>query len=316
MFLCFLLNTGLWERSYAQLSDTTGVNENLTDAPRYQRMDTRSVSMAGATMADPNRVSSLNINPALIAFIDQPAAIEYQAYQNWHNNLIQQNLTLPAFRFENHTVVMQFAFTNNSIGYENPYREAAASVPNISMYDVALGYSISINEVISFGILNNLSIATNGRNQHMTYYTDLGVVYSPSEFLTYGLVFRGLGRSIIYRINENGNLLLDSQLLRQSLELGASLNFPVEGDRQWMTLSFSNEKLFGIRGIWYKGGLELKPTPHLALRSGLIFEPNEKFIAPRYGIGINSELFKLDYSISPKPVFLERFHQISLTLEF
>lgn len=316
-FLLSLLLVLGSEYAHAQMADSSGTSNGLPGATRAQRIDTRSVSLAGASMADPYSISSMNINPALISFVRNPVGIEYHIYQNWSNNIFQQNLTLPAIRIENHTAVLQMNYSTSGDPFLNsPYGEPSLPEPNIMLYDIAVGYSFSIDNLVSVGILNNFTYANDDEVEYLTYFADFGFIYKPADHLTYGLVFRGLGSSIIYQLDDNNRTNLNTHNLRERLEIGTTLQFPAESDHPWMTLSFSNEKLFGRRGIWYKGGLELKPNPYLAFRSGLIFVPIDRFVAPRYGIGINTDYLRLDYSISPKQVLSERFHQFSLTLQF
>src|SRR5690625_6536889 len=70
-------------------------------------------------------------------------------------------------------------------------------------------------------------------------------MYAPSRTISYVLTLKGLGRSITYEVLEGGRTILGSQALRQSLELGTTLHFPVDSDERYMSLSISNEKRFG-----------------------------------------------------------------------
>ena len=301
----------------AQLADSTGIDTGLRGAPRIQKIDSRSAALAGSTVADIAGNSSVNMNPALIAFVRNSDAVEFNYYHNWNNNLVQHIITPPSISYKNHHFIFQTALFHDGNGTGNIKGSAPLPVPDFTMFDLGLGYAISYENILSIGIYNNVSYGQNTHSSDLwTYYSEIGVLYAPSRNITYGAVFRGLGRSIMYEFDESGASLLMDQRIRQVLELGATLKFPVDSDRPQFAISFSNEKHFGRKGIWYKGGLEVNPAPSISLRSGIIFEPDQKIYAPRYGIGINTRHLQLHFSISPKQLHAERFHQAGLAVKF
>lgn len=310
LLLCLALPGGGW----AQLTDTT--NAGQRGAPKIHKFNARTSAMADATVGEPADLSVINVNPAGLSFVQNHKTFQANISQNWNNNVMLENFTLPAFKFDNHIVAAQFAIHHdrglesfNILG-TNPMPQ-----PKITMYQVDMVYSYTIQDVLSFGILNNFSYAQNSIAQYWTYYPVFGMMYAPSQSISYGLAFRGLGRSVVYNvINDTGLTTLGSQDLRESLELGAALQFPVDTDNTYLSISVANEKRFGEEGIWYKAGIELKSFSYLALRTGLIFQPETDIYAPRFGIGLTSDLLTLDYAISYSKELYERYHQLGITL--
>ena len=92
------------------------------------------------------------------------------------------------------------------------------------------------------------------------------------------------------------------------------MRFPSTSNATVFTLSVVNEKVFGQDGILYKGGMEVYLMKFLGLRGGYIFEPNLGGSA-RFGLGLRSDHFQLDYSISPNKSTDLAYH-VSLAITF
>lgn len=311
-----LLTLGFPEDLWAQVTDSAGVSEGIRGAPRSFKYDTRTTAMGDATVADPTDLSSININPANLSFVRDTDVLHLNMHQNWNNNLMFQNITFPAFQYGNHTVAGQFAFHHTGVNATNFLGTSPYPEPNLSMVQIEAAYAYSIENTLSFGILNSISFAQNEIARFWTFSPSLGMLYAPSQSVSYGIAFRGLGRSITYQLIGGDNLTaLGSQNLRESLELGATLQFPVDTDETYLSLSLANEKRFGEGGVWYKAGLEVDVVPSLTLRSGLLFHPERNIYAPRFGVGVNSDILRIDYSISHSRNLYERYHQLGLTLQ-
>lgn len=300
--------------SWAQLTDPGGSDQR--GALRIYKPDARSSALADATVGEPADLSVININPAGLSFVQDYKTIEVNVSQNWNTNILLENFTLPAFKFDNHAIATQFAIHHDR-GLEslNILGTHPMPQPKVTMYQADLVYSFTVQDVLSFGILNNFSFAENSIAQYWTYHPVFGVMYAPTQSVSYGMTFRGLGRSVVYNVVNSTRLTtLGSQDLREVLELGAAFQFPVDTDDTYLSISLANEKRFGEEGIWYKAGLELKSFSYLALRSGLIFQPETDVYAPRFGIGVVSDLLTLDYAISYSKELYERYHQLGITL--
>lgn len=298
---------------YAQLTDTTNTGQRGT--PRIYKMSARTGALGDATVGDPTDISVININPAGLAFVGDLSSAEVNIAQNWNNNVVMENFTLPAIRYYAHTFAAQFSLQHDrGLNSFNLLGTNPMPQPKITMYQVDFVYAFTIEDVLSIGVLNNLSYAENSIAQFTTYYATLGMMYAPSQSISYGIALRGLGRSVVYDVVTRSQTILGSQDLRESLELGATLQFPVDTDETYLSLSMSNEKRFGEEGIWYKAGLEVRKIPFISLRAGILFQPETDVYAPRFGLGIISDWIDLDYTVSYSSELYERYHQLGITL--
>lgn len=306
-----LLTPGLSSAQLIEPDDAIGGQRGAMQVYKY---DARSSALAGANIAEAVGVTAINLNPAALSFVRNTDAFQMTMHQNWNNNMMMQNFTLPAMVNYSHRMAAQIGIHHSGANATNP-GSGAWPTPDLSMYQTDFAYAWSFENILSVGVFNNISFARNEHARFWTYFANVGVMYAPSQTISYGLTLKGLGRSITYEILESGRTVLGSQALRQSLELGTTLHFPVDSDERYMSLSISNEKRFGENGMWYKGGLELKPSSVLALRTGILFHPDIRPI-PRFGFGLVGGVISLDYTLSYRRVVDEQFHQLGLTVQF
>lgn len=311
-----LVLSAIPQELWAQITDSAGVAEGIRGAPRSYKFDTRTVGMGDATVADPTDLTSININPAALPFTRNINVLHIDIFQNWNNNLMLENFTFPAFQQGAHSFAGQFTLHHSGMNATNYLGTSPLAEPDLMMIQVDVAYAYSIENTLSFGILNSASFAQNEVAQYWTFSPSLGLLYAPSESISYGMAFRGLGRSVTYQLIGDDITALGSQNLREILELGATLKLPVDTDKNYLSLSLANEKRFGQNGVWYKAGLEIKPVLSIALRGGLMFHPEDNIYAPRFGIGLYGDGIRADYSISHSNQLYERFHQLGLTFEF
>ena len=297
----------------AQSADSLGVVTGSGSLQVY-KYDARSSALGNAGVADYRDLSSINMNPAALTFVRELRTLHLTLLQNWENNLMSQSFTLPAMAHGPHRVTAQLGIQHKGSGATSLIGSPTRPEPDLMMVQADLVYAWSLENILSFGIMNSVSFANNEHARFWSYHAVLGALYAPSQSVSYGISFRGLGRGITYELLDNGRTALGSRDLGEVLELGATLSFPVDTDHTWLSLSLANMKRFSQRGVWYTGGLEVKPIPELALRSGLLFHPEERIYLPRFGFGIELERFRLDYTISHKHQWDDRYHQLGLIL--
>ncbi len=311
MLFCLCMPAEVW----AQITDTTSTSDGMRGAPRVYKFGTRATALGDATVADNKDLSSINMNPAALSFVrNNIYSVEINSMQNWNNNMMLENITFPVFQYYNHTIAGQFAIHHSGFEETNILGTTPNPQPDMVMYQFDLAYSVTFQDVLSIGIFNDVTFAQNENAQYWTYYPVFGLMYAPSHSISYGVVFRGLGRSVTYLLADNGVTALGSQNLRESLELGATLQLPVDTDNTNFSFSLANEKRFGEEGIWYKAGVEVIGWSYIALRGGLLFQPETDVYAPRFGIGIVTNVLELNYAISYDDKLYERYHQLGLTL--
>jgi hypothetical protein len=300
---------------WAQITDKTNTSNGTNGALRIYKYDARATALGDATVGDHKDLSAINMNPAALSFVKNNIySVEINSMQNWNNNMMLENITFPVFKYYDHTFAGQLAIHHPGIEKTNILGTYPYPQPDLLMYQIDLAYSVSFQEVLSIGIFNNFTYAENDNAQYWTYYPVFGLMYAPSQSISYGVVFRGIGRSVTYLMANNGITALGSQNLRESLELGATLLLPVETDNASFSVSLSNEKQFGEKGLWYKAGIEVMGWTFAALRGGLLIQPETKVYAPRFGLGIVTNVIEMEYAISYDNRLYERYHQVGLTL--
>jgi len=300
----------------AQLTNTTGSLSGLRGAPLVHKFDARTTAMGNATVADASGLGSININPALLSFVRNLQVLEVNTHQNWENNIMANTVALPPASLGQHRALLQLGYHGRGLEQTILSGPGSRPVPDLSLYQADLVYSYSFSNIISLGVLQSFSMGQNRQARYWSYSTGVGLLYAPSESISYGLVYRGLGRSVIYEIIEDGRTTLGSQRLRETLELGATLTFPVDTDQTYLAISLSNEKRFGEDGIWYKAGAEVKVIRMLKLRSGILFNSDSYQVEPRFGAGIDLGRLLIDYTLSVKEQDIDRFHQLGFTFQF
>ncbi len=309
-----LLQLSLPSSLMAQLVDTTGVAFGLRDAPVIQKIDSRSAAMGDATIADPYSNASMNLNPALLAFVSRDRTIQINSNQNWFNNIIYHGITLPVIRAGRHAFAFQPGLHHTSSAEINYLSDEQLNDPDVAIFQLDAGYAFSFSDLFSIGIFQNVSFSNNKFSNNWTYFADFGLVYNPIGPVSYAAVFKGVGKSVTYEFFDDSNTRLGSQQLGKILEIGASIQFPDETDHPYLSLSFSNEKRFEEDGVWYKAGAEFKPVRIVSVRSGIIFKPNDRIYIPRLGLGIQLSFLTIDYAASPRNLYGEYYHQVGLTI--
>lgn len=304
----------------AQLRNTDGEETGMMGAPRVFMLDARSVAMGDATIADYTDLTTMNLNPATLSFVRNPGSVYLNTSQMMGNNLLTGKTSFPVYSGTTHRVAGQVGFHYPGT-YQNDWLYDQLNItqlpePEMELYQVDIAYAWSYENIVSIGLMNNLSYTGSDGQDHWAYSPAVGVVYVPSPSISYGIVFRGPGTAITYQIDEDGNTELSDEWLRNSLEIGASFLYPVDTDETYLALSLSNEKRFGESGLRYKGGLEAYVTPYIALRTGIIFQSDQALYTPRFGFGIGENNFRFDYALSYKNQFNEHFHQIGLSYRF
>lgn len=281
----------------------------------------RSTALASSTIADYTELSSVYLNPAILSFVRNMKRVEFNSSQNWDNNLMQQNLTLPFLAVNRHRVTLQTGFLHRGLDSVNPPFTELESSPHLNLSRFDLAYAYSISPTVSMGALYSASFAYNSDSDLMTNLASFGVMYAPSKSISYGVAFRGLGEHVGYRIAGSNVTELFKDNSTEILEVGGTLNYPIDTDKTYFSLSIANQKQFGVSGLWYKMGLELnlnisdKPF-QIQVRNGIIMHPDNNIYAPTSGLGLNIGKFSLSYSISPGTQLDERFQQLGFIIHF
>lgn len=322
ILICLVINLVNTDEIRAQETDSTATAENIQQfLINSAKPGVRSTALGNASIADYTELSSIYINPAVLSFVENMKRLEFNSYQDWDNNLMLQNFTVPFLAGNEHRITLQTGILHKGWGSPKPSLSELTTDPSFILYRFDIAYAYSFGSAFSMGVLNSTSIAQKAQLNQTTNVISFGMLYAPSKSISYGVAFRGLGRQVGYEITENDETKLITTTNTESLEVGATLTYPVDTDRTYFSLSIANEKRFADPGNWYKFGFELKlkvipELPQLMVRNGMIMQPEFDIYAPTFGLGMNFDKYSVSFSISPGTQLDDRFHQLGAIIHF
>lgn len=264
-------------------------------------MGARGASMAEANSADITDVSAFYWNPGALGFLKRVSLVFDEYYEM--RTAINNDMVAAAIPHISDGT-LAFGASISDVGYikkVHPYDYEAIA------YGFDLGYGAVFSQGFSAGFRLHAQLGHTPNTNLFTSYWSFGVIYNPSAEITYGLACSGLGE---------GLLLVDSasmvkETLPRRLEVGVTMHYPASHERQFLTISVANEKIFGESGLYYKTGVEVLPVSYIAFRYGYSFGPVVS--APRFGVGLKTDYIRLDYAIAPS-YMSTRYQQVTLSI--
>ncbi|MFI5236322.1 MAG: hypothetical protein ACHQLA_00110 [Ignavibacteriales bacterium] len=264
----------------------------------------RNGSMGDALISESNDVSIMYLNPASLMFLKEKTL--FFNLGHFQKNLgMRENFAAPVLQFT------KFTLSVGLESYQMGYLKENFNFPGKQIFEY--GYNISaasniIEETFGVGAAFGFRSGSVGSSNNWAATYTLGINYSPSSDINYGLVLSGLGDNLEY-MNEDTILTVKRESSNKRLVLGASMKFPSSSSlrRTVFVLALANEKIFGENGLLYKVGFEVSPWPVVNLRFGYVFGPQVS--EPRFGAGLNLNLFMFDYVFyaGPSPVMMQQF---------
>lgn len=311
MLLLCLVTATCHTNLSAQSLTTEGEQRVVT----LQYLDVRSLSMGSATLSDRLNLSPMGINASLMALREPGSSVQFNSAHYWTDNRMMSSLTLPTLSAGPHRVTGRFGLSHQGSDQFNYLKTTSQATPDLQVYQADVAYAYRFSSVFSMGLLNRFALMQNNDRELLAFAVDLGLVYAPQGKITYAMIARGIGRQGTYGYNAADVLFIGSTGQETSIELGATIHYPIESN-PILSVSFANEKKLYEDGIWYKGGVEVLPIPMIALRSGILFHLEQSVAIPRFGMGIHAGKIHLDYMVSPYKRVGEQFHQLGVTIEF
>lgn len=284
----------------------------------YSGFDARSTAMAGANIADPFNLNGLYVNPATLAYSNPVPSLINNSLYNSSRNVLLENVTASLNHSRSHRLAGGVTI-QNSVMRRDPVLNPGQL--QFSQLDLTLGYGWMISSSLGLGVSLNSMYGKADRSNVWTYNGSLGFLYAPTSLISYGLVYRGtgwnkewLGSAPVFHMEDGEATTVYSVTAPHRLELGVTLRFPSLVRYPDFVLSFSNEKVFGVDGLIYKGGLEVNMQNFISLRGGYFLSPFAE--GSRLGIGLLFDAFNLDYAFAPTSVDLTgKTHQLSISLK-
>ena len=267
----------------------------------------RAAAFADSYVSDHSDVGAMYWNPASLAFVTRATIVANYALERVYgsDNLMTENVVAPIPLDSD----WKFAagFTLSHVG-----RQGAIGSPLSGMsfhqYSIEAGLAKKLSPAFSLGVLVDGKYGRGSSIALGSATSSFGVFYSPIPGLSYGAVFQGVGWGIEYGV-VNGNTIPSRVKLDRSFQMGLSVSIPSRPGTEVVNLSLSNQKVLGVDGIVYKGGIEVIAMNFLALRSGYWVGPNTA--AAKFGAGIFVGNFRFDYAASLSELE-PRFHEVSL----
>lgn len=269
-------------------------------------LSARSASLADAGISDPYDVNIMYLNPGALTNLSISSII-FNHSQEKSINGKTEGVAIPIRLGPND--VMAIGLLVNHTGYTKANIRPEFK---IIQYGYNLAYSRQIVPSVSLGTEIGVRYSYNQISSVWSVRSSLGLYYSPSQEISYGVTYNGIGNGVGYTFDGVSTLLYSTSPPR-SLQAGLSMHFPSNFQERVLTCVISNEKVFGQSGIIYKGGLEYFLFRFFALRAGYKVEETNKIVT--FGCGIKTEPVKIDFSISPSKSSTQAMF-ISLSLKF
>lgn len=283
----------------------------------YATFDARSMAMANATIADPLTSNGLYSNPAILPFNSNLPGIVLHSGYNGQRNIFTENLTASLINRDDKKLLIGTTLLHNGptdIGQINDQQLV------FTQFNFDMAYGQMLTPSISMGFKLNVDFGRTESASSITSNTSVGMIYSPSPIVSYGLVYKGTGYQnewlgsglSFYRTGQQTTQITTTEL-PQRLEMGATLRFPSLAEHPDFVLSFSNEKLFGEPGLIYRGGIEIFLLDELALQGGYF---HSSFVrGGRFGLGLLFDPMKINYAYTNNNLDLNgRTHLLSISL--
>ena len=267
----------------------------------------RAASFADAYVAEAHDITSMYTNPAALTWLSKASImLNYSLEQILAtDNIMNENVALPISLRRD--VGLGIGATLSHVGHIRD--TSPISGFGYRQYGVEMGIGWTVTRFLSVGAGVNARYGkTRAANLGAVHFTLAGF-YSPSPEISYGISFQGLGQGLDYSFDSLASITVITQKnLDKSVQIGVSWRFRDNEDEPILTMAVANQKIFGIKGVVYKGGIEYVPFSLIALRVG--YWVGDETLAPKFGVGIHLSPVQIDYAISPselEPVF----HQIA-----
>ena len=270
----------------------------------------RNASMANANISESSDASVMYENPAALAYLDNGSILLNHSQANSSSGM-RENLTVPVVLRS--PVSIALGLDAYHFGY---FRNPAPSDQRFFEYGYDLAFAGDVTPTLSVGGSASLRHGTAGDGtQAWGSYFALGADYAPTPDISYSFVWGGLGRDVTFFPDAMGiGMTTASRPTSTFVEIGATMTFPSKASLRppFFIMSLANEKIAGITGLYYMGGIEIRPLQFLELRVGYLSGPGVS--AARYGLGIKEGFFGLQYAVYPEMGTKTLIQQFSISM--
>ena len=294
VFVMFI-TTGL-SHSWAQVIDPA-----FRGDPRFS--GARGAALGGALGSDAYDIETLYWNPAGINTIARPGIMASHRH-DWDLAVYEEGIAARLVKSGGHALAASVRVIHaGSIGQVKDLKFRQFSG------DIAYAYELITD--FSFGILAGVRMGSTDAGSTTGYSMSLGILYSPSPSVSYGLTMRDLGRSLEYlpqSIAAGARPTLD-EFRPAAMEISSTLRFPSKSRSHFLQILVAVEHNMITKEYLYRGGLEVLLTDFLAARLGYV---NAPVTQANGGLGLMLGRLELDYAIMPRKSGAARFDEWSL----
>jgi hypothetical protein len=248
-------------------------------------------------------------NPASLVFAQNDVILANYALEKIYgnDNVMTENIVFPVSTPSDWN--FGFGLTLSHAGIVSIPDDPNAGL-NFRQYGLEVAVARRLNKFFSIGLITNSWYGKGSSLGLGAISTAVGAFYAPSPGVRYGAVYQGVGWGVDYGVVD-GQTVPSRTTLSQSLQVGLSLSFPARVEKQFIVFTIANQKLFGVAGLVYKGGVEVIPVDALALRIGYWVGPES--VAAKFGAGVLLGTLRIDYASSLTKLE-PQFHQISVSV--
>lgn len=306
---------------YATASGLSPVQAQFSYGKLVGTLDTgpRDLALAHATSSDISVLSETFANPASLSFRNK-TSIYQQSYHSWTTNIYALGIGVKNFKVNKSSFGVGLQYLSSGFNEVNPLGGIDVLQPEINRIQLNLSYSYLLAPVFSIGVSGYAYTAWNDFVAREHVNGSVGVIYTPSNNLSYSLQFKNLGYGLGYNHFGNGNTRLTDKNIEQSLEYGASLYFPERGKRKKLGLYASTETKINVQEIYYRFAGEFVLTDNLLFRLGYLNGAEDYLLGESesgltFGLGFNISGLEFNYAVAPGNNFYNRVHQFGFSLK-
>ena len=260
----------------------------IDGTPLLVSRSSRGESLGYSYVSETREATGMYWNAAMLAFTPSLRPV-IGAYQLWDYSQLSVYGAIPVRLLGRHT--FGIGYTQTALGRE-------WTAPQFVGRTLDLAYTYRVSEVFSIGALVNLVHGQTWSSELLTGAASIGLFYLPTSGMRYGFAFEGLGTGINYAQYKLYPIRHQTKVLR----MGISYTYPVVRKEKLVTMTITGEKWYGIASLHYYMGLEITPLKFVAFRMGYASKPESSVdysSGARFGIGILTKYFEIDYCVSP-----------------
>lgn len=252
-----------------------------------RRPGARATAMGEATLADAHDMSIAFSNPAGLMFLQEVSLL--MDHQRQAKSLVKAGtIGILVNEGEGGRLAMAASLEYNRSPFNTPENEIPARRLG---FDAA--QAVWITSSVGLGISASFLYGNTKEFQHWQFNSVIGLQYSPAPEISYAVTLQGIGTSVVSNLKERS---MAYKPIPKTLSMGLAMRYPSSYEHQILTLALVNSKQFGLPGLTYRAGIEVRPVPYLALRTGYGTGPLASGLS--FGSGIDFGTLELDAGIS------------------